>query len=138
MGADRYGVLWTDASQQHEKDAEIATIALAVCKEDGLIRIPTGEAWRRVRDGGYDNLCARIGVNGGLGDNSHDGDTGGGQYLNACVWFEVLTHTSCIGNTYRPTYIQGQVYTLSEDVVTALQEAAHAAVAMVYGEDYAK
>ena len=123
LGADRYGVLWTDPSQQHEKDAEIATIALAVCKEDGLIRIPTGEAWRRVRDGGYDNLCARIGVNGGLGDNSHDGDTGGGQYLNACVWLECVLGQSCLGNTWRPDY------DLSEEMIKMLQTAAHETVA---------
>jgi len=129
LGADRYGVLWTDPSQQHEKDAEIAVIAKAICKEDGLIRIPSGPAWRIVRDGGYDNLCARMGVNGGLGDCSHDGDTGGGQYLNACVWFETLLGQSCIGNTWRPNY------TLSEEMITMLQQAAHTAVEQMKAED---
>ena len=129
LGADRYGVLWTSPSQQHEKDAEIAVIAKAICKEDGLIRIPTGEAWRRVRDGGYDNLCARLGVNGDLGDCSHDGDIGGGQYLNACVWLEVVLGQNCIGNTWRPNY------NLSEDMIAMLQQAAHDTVAQMKAED---
>ena len=94
-----------------------------------MIRIPTGPAWRIVRDGGYDNLCARMGVNGGLGDCSHDGDTGGGQYLNACVWFETLLGQSCIGNTWRPTY------NLSEDMIAMLQKAAHDAVEQMKAED---
>ena len=71
-----------------------------------------------------DTLC--------LEDMYHDGDVGGGQYLNACVWFEVLTGKSCIGNTWRPSY------ELSEERITQLQLAAHQAVAECYGEDYAK
>lgn len=67
-------------------------------------------------------LCARLGSNGNLGDYSHDGDIGGGQYLNACVWLETLTGTSCIGNTFRPNY------DLSEDMIDMLQQAAHEAV----------
>jgi len=55
-------------------------------------RIPTGEAWQLVRDGwggytAYDNLCKRTGTTSNLGDYYHDGDLGGGQYLNALVWF---------------------------------------------------
>jgi len=38
------------------------------------------------------------------GDMYHDGSIGGGQYLNACVWFEVLTGKSCLNNKYLPTY----------------------------------
>ena len=57
-----------------------------------------------------------------LDDTSHDGDLGGGQYLNACVWFEMLTGQSCIGNTYRPDY------ELSEEKIAILQQAAHKAV----------
>ena len=60
----------------------------------------------------------------------HNGDVGGGQYLSACVWFETLTGRSCIGNTFRPVYTHnGQEYTLSEELVTILQQAAHQAVA---------
>ena len=51
-------------------------------------------------------------------------DGAGGQYLNACVWFETLTGQSCIGNTWRP-----DTYELSESMIAALQQAAHRAVA---------
>ena len=68
-------------------------------------------------------LCARLGVRGDEGDYGHDGDIGGGQYLNACVWFEILTGESCLGNTFRPSY------ELSEEKIAILQAAAHQAVA---------
>jgi hypothetical protein len=58
---------------------------------------------------------------------------GGGQYLNACIWFEVLSGKSCIGNTWRPSD-----YRLSEEKIAGLQLAAHQAVAEMYGADYAK
>ena len=47
----------------------------------------------------------------------------GGQYLNACVWFECITGKSCIGNPWRP-----KKYTLSEERIDLLQRAAHQAV----------
>jgi len=72
-----------------------------------------------------------------LGDNLtkdlyHDGETGGGQYLNACVWFEVLTKKSCLDNSFRPSY------ELSEEKVAALKQAAHEAVAIKYGASHVK
>lgn len=97
--------------------------ALCVCEKFGVGRVPGGDAWQIVREKyGYDNLCARLGSNNNLGDYSHDGDIGGGQYLNACVWFETLTGKSCIGNTWRPSYV------LEEDLIQTLQQAAHEAV----------
>ena len=69
------------------------------------------------------------------GDYQHDGDLGGGQYLNACVWYEVLTRKSCVGNTWRPTTdLCG--YTLDEDMIVALQNAAHKVVVAHYGNNY--
>jgi len=55
-------------------------------------RVPTGEAWQLVREGfkeyeKYDKLCVRTGTTNNAGDKYHDGDLGGGQYLNALVWF---------------------------------------------------
>ena len=55
-------------------------------------RVPTGEAWQLVREGfggytPYDNLCKRTGTTNNAGDYYHDGDLGGGQYLNALTWF---------------------------------------------------
>lgn len=96
-------------------------VALALCKKYDLQRIPVGDAWQIARGDARvgDTLCHKDGK---VGDFCHDGDTGGGRYLNGCVWFEILTGKSCIGNTWRPNY------DLSEEKITALQEAAHKAV----------
>ena len=105
-----------------------------IAEETGVKLMPTGDAWEIARKNALigTTLCERSNVNGGLGDYYHDGDTGGGQYLNACVWYEVLMGKSCVGNTWRPSY------ELSEEKIAILQAAAHEAVAAVYGEDYAK
>lgn len=107
----------------------------------GMEIVPTGDAWEKVRDlelfttplPGLPidrfTLCTRV-LNGQLKDDfTHDGDMGGGQYLNACVWFEIITGESCIGNTFRPKYeFLGMDCSLSEEKITALQNAAHEAV----------
>ena len=63
------------------------------------------------------------------GDGTHDGDVGGGQLLNACVWYEVLTGKDCRENPYAPVYQwEGNTYTLNETMVRMLKEAAHRAV----------
>lgn len=114
------------AAQKHQQDI-IIKVSEEVCQENGVDMVPSGEAWVIARSNELvgDTLC--------LDDKYHDGDVGGGQYLNACVWFEVLTGKSCIGNTWRPDN-----YELSEELVAELQKAAHQAVAERYGEDYAK
>ena len=112
----------------------IKAASQTIAKENNVKLIPSGDAWQIARADSRvgDNMCARIDINGNKGDYYHDGDIGGGQYLNACVWYEVLTRESCVGNTWRPTY------TLSEEKIAGIQAAAHAAVAAVYGENYAK
>lgn len=128
IGYDRNGYIMETIDQQ-QKNMEIGKeFALMVCKEFNLERINTGEAWQIVRQGGYDNLCARLSKNNGLGDYYHDGDIGGGQYLNACVWFEFITGQSCIGNTYRPDYV------LDESLIITFQEAAHKATELKKSE----
>ena len=115
-------------------------LALAVCEEFGINRVPSGAAWEIVRDGGYDEMCDRLGKADGddphAGDYYHDGDIGGGQYLNACVWFETITGQSVVGNTYVPTYVYKDVtYNLNAEItVEALQNAAHQAVAEMRAE----
>ena len=91
--------------------------------------VPSGDAWQIIRAGGYDNLCARLGKGENHeGDYHHEGDIGGGQYLNACVWFEIITGQSVLGNTYVPTYTYGgQTYNMYISAET-LQNAAHQAV----------
>ena len=109
--------------------------AYSIASETGVKIVPTGDAWELARANALigTTLCKRTNVNNNLGDYYHDGDIGGGQYLNACVWYEVLMGESCIGNTWRPTN-----YELSEEKIAILQVAAHEAVAAVYGADHAK
>lgn len=97
------------------------TIAKEILDRYALPYIPTGQAWAEARYNPVigNRLCLRKAK---PDDTSHDGDVGGGQYLNACVWFEMLTGQSCIGNTYRPDY------ELSEEKIAILQQAAHKAV----------
>ena len=90
-------------------------MALCACEDHALLRIPTGDAWEIAR------ADSRIGDTLCMTDCLHDGEEGG-QYLNACVWFEMLFSQSCIANTYRPPYA------LSEERISALQQAAHTAV----------
>ena len=111
-------------------------------KTYGVDVVPTGDAWEPVRDlplfttpvegTGVEKftLCSRVTAAGGFKDDfTHDGDIGGGQYLNACVWFEVLTGTSCLPNTYRPEYtLKGIDCSLSEEKIDVLKNAAHDAV----------
>ena len=111
------------------------TVAYTVAEDNGVKLIPSGDAWEIARKSEIvgTTLCQRKDVNNGEGDYYHDGDIGGGQYLNACVWYEVLMGKSCIGNTWRP-----KNYELSEEKIEILQTAAHEAVAAVYGPGYAK
>ena len=129
VGYARSFTITSLADQQ--KDTKIfREISIAVSEKYMVGWVPRGDAAMIVREGGYDNLCARLGKGeNNAGDNYHDGDWGGGQFLTASVWFEVLTGQSCIGNTYRPDYNQGGIdYSLAEDLVNTLQEAAHKAV----------
>ena len=132
VGTAFNGIVTESVEHQQRNADQIRNFAIEVCQEQDLERVNTGDAWQVVRqDHGYDNFCARIGSGeNNAGDGSHDGDWGGGQYLNACVWFEVITGQSCIGNTYRPVYKQGsQEYTLTEEIITIMQQSAHEAVA---------
>ena len=123
-----------DTETQKTYAARQEAFSNAVCAEYGIPKVPSGVAWEIIRDGGYDEMCDRLGKADGddphAGDYYHDGDIGGGQYLNACVWFEMITGQSVIGNTYVPTYTYGgQTYGLNSEItVVELQSAAHQAV----------
>ena len=123
IGFDKFNYQMTSKEQQAAFQASIKEYTDIVCNEFGLQTIPCGSAWTIARESELaDHMCARLSYNNGEGDYYHDGDIGGGQYLNACVWFETLTGQSCIGNTYRPDY------ELSEELIAVLQQAAHKAV----------
>ena len=131
VGYNRDGYTVLDRETQlglHQRHKELAYMAADAYDR---ILIPCGEAWEFVRQGGYDNLCARLGKGTNHeGDYYHEGDIGGGQYLNACVWFEMITGESCVGNTYVPSYVySGTTYYVRDDIsLTDLQNAAHRAV----------
>lgn len=110
VGYDRNGYAMTSAQQQANDQAENQEFALGLLEKFnaapydlGMGRIPTGEAWQIMRqEYNYDKLCARIKVKAQTaneftdpdddheGDYYHDGDIGGGQYLNACVWLQTI------------------------------------------------
>ncbi len=112
----------------------IRKVSHEIVETNDLILVPSGDAWQLARKNAKvgDVLCENPAKNDGKGDYYHDGDTGGGQYLNACVWFEVLTGKTCIGNSWRPDYA------LSEEKIIELQKCAHEAVAAIHGNDFAQ
>ena len=114
-------------------------------KDYDLLMINSGAAWTIARAENakletslipLGGLCARLGISNAetfavakdgtpnVGDGFHDGDIGGGQLLNACVWYETLTGQSCLDNPYAPTLENGN-YQLSEPLVALLKTAAH-------------
>ena len=137
VGYNRNGIKLESAEVQAANALEVKKYCKAICRELDLERVNSGEAWQIVREEyGYDKMCARIGKGENHeGDYYHDGDIGGGQYLNACVWFEVITGQSCVGNTYRPTYeIDGEKVSLPEEQIAMFQQSAHKAVEQMKAE----
>lgn len=153
------GTIVTSTEDQREYTQIMEDYATLICdyyndgqEETRIQRIPSGRAWQNTRDAGYDFLCCRLGKTNPVtgvahaGDGYHDGDIGGGQYLNACVWFEIITGQSIIGNSYKPDYkttvtlsdaLLEQLwvektatgYALSDELIALLQQSAHDAVA---------
>ena len=131
-----------DIPQRDNMYSNTKYVAQEVAKKHGLKIVPCGDAWEPVRDlelfrTPVENLpldkmtlCTRIQGNQIIDDFGHDGDIGGGQYLNACVWYEIITGQSCMDNTFRPKYVLGGIdYSLTEEKISILQKAAHDAVA---------
>ncbi|MBQ3075094.1 MAG: hypothetical protein IJC26_03410, partial [Clostridia bacterium] len=129
--------------QDKTKQAQLIRIAKEatewVCAENEVDVIPALEAWSSVIEDStslfYDETLgytfrAMASTGTAYGDWTHDGDVGGGQYLNACIVFEVITKRSCVGNTFEPDY------TLRSGTWQELQELAHKTVVATYGENY--
>ena len=110
-----------NVAQQKKHYENIKNCTYDFSELTGVPLIPSGDAWQLARYNPVidDNLCDR----GAKSDAFHDGEEGGGQFLNACVWYEMLTGNDCRKNAWRPT-----TYTLTEEQVKVLQEAAHEAV----------
>jgi len=112
---------------------QIKAVSDYLAQQNSVPQIPCGDAWVLAR------ANPAVTADPCLDDHYHDGDVTGGQYLNACVWFETLFGKSCVGNTWRPTQNWSPSnYNLSESLISALQTAAHEAVAAMHGSDYAK
>jgi len=122
MGVDHAGMVMDSLEKQQGMADFLHQFAIEMSEMLDVVRVPTGDAWQKVRHNPVigEVLCQRTNKN----DHFHDGDVGGGQYLNACVWFETITGQSCIGNTWRPDN-----YKLDEKKIPLLQQAAHEAVA---------
>lgn len=91
-----------------------------------LIQVNSGAAWKEARklnaeliaEGGeeagllpYGGLCAMLARNTygdkrpGSGDGQHDGDIGGGQLINAYMWYMTITGDADLtDNNYKPDY----------------------------------
>ena len=144
-----------DQARQTETHKEFSKLLSDYYNEPGgqmlLKPIPVAGTWANVRANGYDYLCARLNTTHEdgtphAGDGSHDGDIGGGQFLNACVWIETLLGISCLDIDYIPEYKSSAVigddlmaklhivktetgYTLDPEFAAMLRQAAHDAVA---------
>lgn len=139
------GSVSTDTSQHvltEEKQTRnyenIRAVAIEVCRQNNVQRVPNGDAWQIARSVVGDILCDKSGTDLAADttktDNYHDGDAGGGQFLNACGWYEVITGKDCRDNKYVPSYDMlintefNSNLTSKTDVINALKEAAHQAV----------
>ena len=138
----------SDLEAQKKVTAAHRTVGIEVCETYGFTRVPCGDAWELVRhdpiitENGW-TLTTRTGDDADTeekellwDDLTHDGDVGGGQFLNACVWFEVITGRSVLNVPCAPFYLDsaGNRYDMSNEKVMLLKNAAHTAVAGVYGE----
>ena len=97
-----------------------------------LIQVNSGAAWTVARELDetrdllpYGGLCAMLARNTygdgrpGSGDGQHDGDIGGGQLLNAYMWYMTITGDGDLtDNNYKPDY------EMSDDLWNMLKEAA--------------
>jgi len=114
-----YSNILNTLEQQNTYQDNIRKVSTKIATDNNISMIPCGGAWKIARNEYELGEMTR-------GDTVHDGLENGGQYMNACVWFECLTGKSCIGNTYRPTE-----YTLdnTNSRIQTLQQIAHRAVA---------
>ena len=119
--------------------ADYITEELDQKKPYDVIQVNTGGAWTIARKMNesldllpYGGLCAMLERNSfgdgrfGAGDGVHDGDIGGGQLLNAYVWYMTLTgNTDLSISKYAPVYkyITAE-YPLSAELIDMLKTAA--------------
>ena len=137
----------TDYYQNAKAAAEYIVADAANLITPDVTRLPAGDAWEKVRASAEYHATGTVktdkngaeyvdkdptGEDGSLyGDYTHSGDTGGGQYLNACVYYEAILGLDCRNNDWTPT-----AYKLDANLQTIMQNAAHEAVLEVYGDEH--
>ena len=129
----------TTKERQDTNHENIKAASRLICQQNDISILPVGDAWQLARaNPNFGQHLTERWLNGNhKEDHYHDGESGG-QYLNACVFFEGLFQKSCIGNTYFPKAGGEMQYPLNQDKVNQLQQMAHEAVAAVYGNNFAK
>ena len=119
----------------------IRQVSPKIAENYGLTVVPLSGMWESMRDNpvfaqpgensGMEKftLCTRISGGKLIDDFGHDGDVGGGQYMNACAFYEAFTGKDCRENPFRPKYTYMNMdYSLTEEEISLLQNAAHSAV----------
>ncbi|MBR2615964.1 MAG: DUF4886 domain-containing protein, partial [Clostridia bacterium] len=115
VGFNREGHAIKTQADQDRMHENIVLSSTQIATANNVPVIPCSVAWQIARANPITGDMTR--------DQYHDGDVLGGQYLNACVWFEFLTGQSCVGSPWRPPKMQ-----ISEEKVAVIQNAAHQAV----------
>ena len=114
--ADEAGL--ADLAEKDRMQTIIHDVSTKIATDNNVGMIPCGGAWDIART---DYELGDM-----MRDTLHSGWANGGQYLNACVWFETLTGLSCIDNPYRPA---DYVLDDTNGRIATLQTIAHRAVA---------
>ena len=142
VGSDGYVYTEEDGPKYNAGMQEICDYMTEEFDKDkpyDLIQVNSGAAWTEARILNetadllpYGGLCARLDVNkfGNMsphsGDGYHDGDIGGGQLLNAYVWYMTITgNTDLTVSKYAPVYKYITMeYPLSAELIDMLKTAA--------------
>jgi len=129
----------TTLERQAENHKNIQTASKLICQQNEIGLVPVGDAWQLARENPVfgQHLTERWLGGKHLEDHYHDGESGG-QYLNACVFFEIIFQKSCVGNAFFPQAGGELEHALTPEKVAQLQKIAHQAVASVYGNAFAK
>jgi hypothetical protein len=137
--SDNEAEYMTTKERQDTNHENIKQVSLLICQQNEISLLPVGDAWQLARaNPNFGQHLTERWLNGNhVEDHYHDGESGG-QYLNACVFFEGIFQKSCIGNTFFPEAGGEMQYPLNQDKVNQLQQMAHEAVAAVYGNNFAK
>ena len=129
----------TTKERQDQNHENIKLASKLICQQNEIGLLPVGDAWQlaRANPSFGQHLTERWTSGEHKEDHYHDGESGG-QYLNACVFFEGIFQKSCVGNTFIPRASGPLEHELTPEKIAQLQTIAHQAVASVYGIDFAK